>query len=191
MRQVDDQIRILDKAICRNIEDFKIGERGALSQDILKKLRDFVEVVSVKACGRDEYSYGIFQNEAQSYVAARANLKFLSTFHNYLQKTVSHYLPDEENSERLMLKYYEYLLRIKSLLKDKYNFDVLENIDKFPVNIDPVLQEYYEKIAVKINQPVKTRRKNNYRDRYYIEKIKPFFVNQEIYYEVTFIPIKS
>jgi hypothetical protein len=186
MRLVDEQIKILDKAICRHIKNFEIEERGALSQDILKNLRDFVEAVSVKASGETEYGYDIFQNQAAHYVSARADTKFLIKFHKYLQKTVSHYLPDEENSERLMLKYYEYLLKIKTFLKNKYNFDVLENIDKFPVNTDPVLQEYYEKIALKINQLTTTKRKSDYRDRYYIRKIKPFFVNQEVYYEATF-----
>ncbi len=186
MRQVDEQIKILDKAICRHIENFEIEKRGALSQDVLKNLRDFVEAVSVKASGETEYSYKIFQNQAKHYISARAGLNFLSKFHKYLQKTVSHYLPDEENSERLMLKYYGYLLKIKSFLRDNYNFNVLENIDKFPVNTDPALQEYYEKIAVKINQSAITRGKSDYRDRYYIRKIKPFFVSQEVYYEVTF-----
>ena len=186
MRDVDEQIKILDQAICRHIENFQEGERGALSQDVLKKLRDFVEVISVKASGETEYSYDIFQNKAKQYVSARAHLKFLNKFHKYLQKTVSHYLPDEENSERLMLKYYEYLLKIKSLLKDNYNFVVLNNIAKFPINTDPALQEYYEKIATKINEPKTTRRKSDYRDRYYIKKKKPFFVGQKVYYEVTF-----
>lgn len=186
MRNADEQIKILDQAICRHIESFKAGERGALSQDILKKLRDFVEVVSVKACGETNYSYEIFQSKARQYIAARADLKFLNKFHKFLQKTVSHYLPDEGNSERLMLKYYEYLLKIKSFLKNNFSLDTLCNINKFPVNTDPALQEYYEKIAEKINQPAATRIKSGYRDRYYIKKIKPFFVNQEVYYEVTF-----
>lgn len=186
MRHVDEQIRILDKAICRHIENFKIGERGALSQDILKNLRDFVEAVSVKVSGESEYSYDVFQDKAKHYVSTRADSKFLNKFHKYLQKTVSHYLPDEENSERLMLKYYEYLLKIKYFLKNKYNFEVLENINNFPENTDPALQEYYEKIAVKIKQPATNRKKSDYKDRYYIRKIKPFFVNQEVYYEVTF-----
>ena len=36
----------------------------------------------------------------------------------------------------MMLKYYEYLLKIKVFLKEKYNMDVLENIDDFPLNLD-------------------------------------------------------
>ena len=186
MRQVDEQIKNSNKLICKHIDNFKIWERGFLSQNILKNLRDLVEAVSVKAYGSNEYSYDIFKKKAKNYISARGHLKFLKKFHLYLQKTVSHYLTDEENSERLILKYYEYLLEIKNFLKHEYNFDVLENIEKFPINTDPLLQEYYEKIAFKINQQTIVRRKIHYKDRYYIRKIKPFFVNQKIYYEVTF-----
>ncbi|MEN7981817.1 MAG: AAA family ATPase [Nanoarchaeota archaeon] len=187
MRSVDEQIHILDEAICKHIENYEMNkDRGFLSQSILKILRDFIEAVSVKSSGQSEYHYDLFKNVAKGYVASRAELKFLNDFHKYLQKTVSHYLPSEENSERLMLKYYDYLLRIKYLLKDRYNISVLENINKFPIFNDPSLQKYYEKIVIEINKPVETRRRSDYMDRYYVRKIKPFFINQEKYYEVTF-----
>ena len=186
MRKTDDQIRISDDAVCKLIEKFEANERGFQSQNILDKLRTFVEAVAVKASGEDEYSYDIFQDKAKPYILARADLQFLRKFHKYLQQTLSHYLPDEEKSERLMLKYYEYLIKIKSFLKDKYDFDVLKNINRFPVSLDPALKEYYEKIVEKIHAPISKRRRNTYDDRYYIRKVKPFFVNNKVYYEITF-----
>ncbi|MBP6859162.1 MAG: AAA family ATPase [Candidatus Magasanikbacteria bacterium] len=186
MSKVDEQIRISDDAICKLINKLKADERGFLSQNILDKLRTFVEAVAVKASGEDDYSYVIYQNKAKLYVSSRADLRFLSKFHKFLQQTLSHYLPDEEKSERLMLKYYEYLLKIKSFLKNRYNFDVLENINNFPITVDSALKEYYEKIAEKINEPISKRKKSAYDDRYYIRKVKPFFVNNEVYYEITF-----
>lgn len=50
-----------------------------------------------------------------------------------------------------MLKYYEYLLH-KNLLHDRYNLNVLANLEDFPLHIDETLQEYYEKISVKVCQ---------------------------------------
>ena len=38
----------------------------------------------------------------------------------------------------------------------------------------------------RINEPKVGRLKSTYKDRYYIQKVKPFFVDFEIYYEVTF-----
>jgi hypothetical protein len=186
MRNTDEQIKISSDAICKLLDKFEVDERGCLSQNILDKLRTFVEAVAVKASGENEYSYDIFQKKARFYISARADLQFLRKFHKFLQQTISHYLPDEEKSERLMLKYYEYLLKIKSFLKKEYNLDVLENINKFPLKNDLALQEYYEKIVEKINEPTLKREKSAYKERYYIRKTKPFFVNNEVYYEITF-----
>ena len=82
-----------------------------------------------------------------------------------------------------MLKYYEYLLKIKNLLHE-FSLDVLGNLDKFPLATDSTLQEYYEKIAAKTAQYTGRWKI----EKYYIQKIKPFFIGQRIYYEVTFTP---
>jgi len=184
MTQVDEQIGICDQAICKLIETFGADERGFLSLNILNNLRTFVEAISVKTTGETDYSYLLFKNKAKSYVASRADLRFLSKFHKLLEISKSHYATDEEASERLMLKYYEYLLKIKSFLKKAYNIDVLNNIDKFPLNTDQTLSEYYQKIVAKIKKPTSAGVKNNV--RFYIQKVKPFFVNQEVFYELTF-----
>ncbi len=186
MRSVDEQINISNDAICKLIDKFGKDERGLLSQTILEQLRNFVEAVSVKTTGETEYSYQIFQNKAKNFVAARSNLRFLSKFHKYLQLSKSHYATDEDASERLMLKYYEFLLKIKSLLKNDFNIDVLYNIDKFPINTDPNLREFYTKIVEKIKEDSNTREKETNNYVYYVQKIKSFFVNQEVFYEVTF-----
>lgn len=188
MNKIDTAILEIDKVICANIGKFDDSERGLLSQNILSHLRNFVEYISLKAysLGNDiEITYDNI-TKANDYVSSRGNLKFLTKFHKFLQISASHYTLDEENSERLMLKYYEYLLKIKSYLKKSYDLDVLENIDDFPIKIDSALKEYYEKIAEKINFPASTRSASSYDERYYIKKIKPFFVRHEVYYEVTF-----
>jgi len=184
MRTVDEQIHISDKTIFKLIETFGINERGFLSQNILNNLRTFVEAISVKVAGETEYSNEIFKKVAKNFVASRSDLRFLSKFHKCLQKSKSHYATDEEASERLMLKYYEYLLRIKYFLNTSYNIDVLNNIDKFPLDTDQALSEYYNKIAEKIKNPTSEGKKSNI--RFYIQKVKPFFVNQEVFYELTF-----
>lgn len=188
MSAIDVAILDIDKVICGNISKFGELERGLLSQNILAQLRNFVEHISLKAYsnGKDiEITY-LNITKAIAFVKTRGELKFLSKFHDFLQITASHYTLGEENSERLVLKYYEYLLKSKSFLKNKYNLDILNNIDEFPINIDPALNEYYEKIAQKISQPSTTRLKDIYNDRCYVQKIKPFFVNFEVFYEVTF-----
>ncbi|NRT75131.1 ATP-dependent DNA helicase [Clostridium beijerinckii] len=188
MNKIDAEILNINKNICKNIEKHDPTERGFLSQNILSQLRNFVEDISLKSYsnGNDiEITYGNIK-KANNYVKTESELNFLGKFHKLLQASASHYTLDEENSERLMLKYYEYLLKIKSLLKSRYNMNVLDNIDKFPINLDSNLKEYYEKIAARIDGLKQYGLKNVYNDRYYIQKIKPFFVANQVYYEVTF-----
>ncbi len=184
MRTVDEQINICDQTICELINIFSGDQRGFLSQNILNNLRTFVEAISVKVSGETNYDNDVFKNKAKNFVASRANLRFLSKFHKRLQESKSHFATDDDASERLMLKYYIYLLKIKTLLKSNYNLDVLRNIKKFPLDTDQTLSEYYEKIAEKIKNPKSTQVKSNI--RFYIQKTKPFIVNQEVFYELTF-----
>jgi len=185
MRKVDEQIKISDDAICKLIDTFGEDQRGFLSQSILDKLRTFVEAVSVKVSGEMDYNYDLFNSKAKNYTASMASTRFLADFHNFLKISKSHYATDEQASERLMLKYYEYLLKLKSYLKQHFDIDVLRNIGKFPVNTDNTLGEYYRKIVEKIDR-LDVRQSELYRDRFYILKVKPFFVNHEVFYEITF-----
>lgn len=191
IRRIDEQIFRSDAAICRHIDNLDALGRGAVSQDILSNLRTFVEhaMFKIYAHAHDTtYNYSNI-DQAISFVKTKGNLKFLWRFHDYLQIVASHYTLEPEDSERVMLKYYEFMLRIKDFLKTQYGLDVLANLDKFPLNIDRNLQEYYEKIAERLirrNHRADIASSDNM--RYYVYKIKPFFVDQRIYYEVTFMP---
>jgi energy-coupling factor transporter ATP-binding protein EcfA2 len=186
MLKIDIEILNINKVICKNIDKFDDSDRGLLSQNIISQLRNFIDHIFLKVYSKGHDIENTYDNivKANEYLKERADLRFLSKFYKFLQPVASHYTLNEENSERLMLKYYEYLLKIKSFLKKTYNFDVLENIDDFPIVTDSTTKEYYEKIAQKINQ---FRMRNSDNERYYIQKTKPFFVNYEVYYEVTFI----
>lgn len=187
--KIDSVISATNTIICKNIDKFDASERGLLSQNILAQTRTFVESIAVKifSQGADiDYNHDNIRNSLAFVKSLNGNYRFLCEFHNLLQKSVSHYTLDENNSERLMLKYYEYLLKIKVFLKDSYGMEVLGNINNFPLNTDPKLMEYYGKIVAKIKTSELDSSRSSYSDRYYIQKIKPFFVNQKIFYEITF-----
>ncbi|MBD3647452.1 MAG: AAA family ATPase, partial [Pseudomonadales bacterium] len=97
-----------------------------------------------------------------------------------------HYPLDGDASERLMLKYYEYLYRIRSLVQDIHGIVLLSNLEDFPVDLDPSLREYHEKIALRIQAVRSTFPDQTTQNRYYIHKTRPFFVSGKVYYEVTF-----
>ena len=189
MTTVSEQIRSADDAICRNIASLA-DQRPLLSQNILSQLRNLVEGVAVRL--HTSSPDAVFEYAAVkpglTFVKSKARFNFLGRFHKLIEKSASHYTLDGDDSERLMLKYYEYLYRIRSLLRDELGVAVLANLDDFPVDLDTSLQEYHRKIAARIEAVRSTPPDSSTRSRYYIHKIRPFFVGGRIYYEVTFNP---
>lgn len=188
MDQLDKAIFNINQNICKNIKE--VEGRGFLSQNILGQLRNFVEHISLKLYCYDnqksmEVSYENFKI-GNNHVSRFSKYAFLREFHELLQISASHYTLDENCSERLMLKYYEFLIRIKELLKGKIEFEILSNLNDFPIYQDTQLTKYYKAISDAINNPNLKFDRVAYRDRYYIHKVKPFFIDDKIYYEVTY-----
>ena len=115
MTTVSDQIQSADEAICRNIESLA-DQRALLSQNLLSQLRNLVEGVAVRlhtGSPDAEFNYAAVE-PGLAFVKSRARFNFLGKFHKLIQISASHYTLDSDASERLMLKYYEYLHRIRS-----------------------------------------------------------------------------
>jgi energy-coupling factor transporter ATP-binding protein EcfA2 len=184
---VGEQIKSADEAICQNIDSLT-DQRALLSQNVLAQLRNLVEGVAVRLhAGRSdaEFNYAAV-DPGLAFVKSDAKLNFLGKFHKLIQASASHYTLDGDASERLMLKYYEYLLRIRHLLQDNFRIAVLANLESFPINLDPSLREYHEKIAARIVSAHRSPADSGARDRFYIHKTRPHFVGGQIFYEVTF-----
>lgn len=187
MASITNQIQSANAAICQNIDSLA-NQRPLLSQNVLAQLRNLVEGVIVRLhIGSDsaEFSYDAVE-PALAYVRSQGKLNFLGRFHKLLQASASHYTLDGDASERLMLKYYEYLHRLRSLVWTTCGTNVLANLELFPVDLDPSLSEYHLEIAKRIEAVRKTGLNQEAGARYYIHKIRPFFVEGRIYYEVTF-----
>lgn len=190
MPSIDDSIRRIDAVICRHLDNIENSSRGAISQDILEQLMKFVNHVMLKfyANGSDIPINDANIAKAAEYAQINSQLSTLYKFRNFLQVVTTQFTLDEDGSERLMLKYYQYLLEAKTLLSQFYGILVLHNLEKFPLHLDDTLQEYYGKIAEKLeHHPAGYGGTGN--NKYYIQKIKPLFVNRRIYYEVTFAPV--
>lgn len=190
MPSIDESIKKIDNVICRHLDEIENNSRGAISQDILEQLTKFVNHIMLKfyANGREIPITAENIAKATEFAQINSELYTLYKFHNYLEVVTTQYTLDEDGSERLMLKYYQYLLEAKNLLSHYYGIEVLHNIDKFPLHLDDTLQEYYKKISEKIERhPAEFH--TDSKDKYYIQKIKPLFVNRKIYYEITFTPI--
>jgi len=185
MATVGEQIVNADKAICSNIASLA-DQRALLSQNVLAQLRNLVEGAAVRihtGSSDAEFNYAAV-DPALAFVKSKGKLNFLGKFHKLIQVSASHFTLDGDASERLMLKYYEYLYRIRGLLKARCGMAVLANLEDFPVDLDPSLREYHEKIAARIDV-ARAALDNSPRDRYYIHKTRPFFAGGHIYYEAT------
>lgn len=182
---VDEQIRISDTLICKNIDTINEENIWLASQNILNWLRTFVEAIAVKITGQGEYKHEIYKEYWIPLISTKSKYKFLYTFHQNLQISESHYDQDEANSQRLILKYYEYLIKIKNFLKKNYNIDVLHNVNKLDSLFDKSLSEYYIRISEKIKNWAWIP-DNTFKDSYYIWKKKPIIIGNEILYEITF-----
>ena len=192
MNDLDERIINISNIICENIDAFDISKRGLLAQNILQQLRNFVEVISVKYYSRQfpnenvVYDYDNIKKSIAYLEIGKKEIRFLREFHKLLQMSVSHYSPSYTSAERLMLKYYEFLLKTKTFVKEKYNLEILQNITKFPVRGSPELERYYKQIAEIID--TSSYEDVKYGRRFYIQKKKPFFIDSNIYYELTLTP---
>src|SRR5450759_1121983 len=132
MATVSKQIQSADEAICRNIESLA-DQRALLSQNVLSQLRNLVEGIAVRlhtGSPDAEFNYDAVE-PGLAFVKSKARFNFLGKFHKLIRISTSHYTLDGDASERLMLKYYEYLHRIRSLLQDNCGVSVLANLDAF------------------------------------------------------------
>ena len=191
--KIDEQILQIDRLIYKIIETLGPSERGFVSQNILAQLRNLVEHVMLKVWKSPNDVENSYENicKAIEHTKSRGDLKFLRRFHDYLQIVASHYTLDEENSERLMLKYYEFLLKIKLFLRQRHGLGILQNIDNFPINTDPGIRQYHERIAERIDRHKAQASGHLNSERFYIRRAKPFFVKNRIYYEITFTPVNA
>ena len=194
MVSIDENLTYINNVICNNLDQVGTDNRGFISQNILAQLRNFVELIILKIDGRN-LNPNIYDQRVDAIDKLKGrpsrNNRFILEFYNLLQESVSHYTVDQDGSERLMLKYYEYLLKIKKLLKSRFNMEVLENIDMFPLRKDYKAEKYHQSIAEKIESETKKENVNFNVDRFYVKSIKPFFYNHEIYYEVTLDDVNS
>lgn len=124
-------------------------------------------------------------NERLAWELSQFNIEtqYLSKFLKGL-KYIGSRIPDEGQSERLMLKYYSYLWEIRKFLKNNFSILVLENLESFPLHTDTLDTEYYEMVVSSI-AAIDLSPKNVRTSRYYIQKKTPFFVNGERYFEIT------
>lgn len=142
MKTMDEMIKADNQAICDNIDDLEFKSRDKVAQNMLSYFRNLVEHIAIKIY-LDVYPNTTVQRsttgEAMEHLKTSNEFYFLRQFHAFLQDSRSHYTPDNDGAERLVLKYYEYLLQIKIFMRKRYNMEILHNLEKFPLDLDVML----------------------------------------------------
>lgn len=114
--------------------------------------------------------------------------RFLHEFHTMLQKSVSHYTSSLDGSERLLLKYREYLYRCRDIASKRLGVRILSGLDNVDWDIDPGLQEYYDSIAQEVDYLCAITPAAVAGRRYYVYSRKPFYSCGRLYYEYSLTP---
>lgn len=164
------------------------NNRGEVAVRILSIARNLNDHIADKIWKEINPSQPMGLQKVASKFSIVRNYKFIAQFDKYLRKSVSHFTPSEDGGERLMIKYYHYFLLLKKAFFDRYGIDILKNIDLFLEDIDEQTKNYYSKVSEQIEYTLSYIYTNKNFDNYYISRIKPFFINREIYYEVTLEP---
>ena len=109
--------------------------------------------------------------------------KFLATFLQGL-RYIGLRVPEDGQYERLMLKYYDFLWKIRDYLQKNYDMQVLSNLEKFPLKINKEDEEYNQLLSSAIESVANTYNPIN-NNRYYVQKKTSFYVGRERYFEIT------
>lgn len=190
---INKKIKDLNIKIEKNIDD-SVDNRGYMSQNIIKSLRDLVEYISFKVYVIEkakcyvEYNH---ENNGKSiqYIKSIHKHEILKNFHALLEIGPSHSSYSEDGSIRLMVKYQEYLINLKRYYFDIFNERILTNLYKFPIfKIDPSLYNYYKEIYDKLVEIKFDKNERVYGNAYYIKKTKTVVIDDRIFYELTLTP---
>lgn len=177
-------VRICDEQISETIDRFEISQetRDSISKRMLNRLYDLCSATLILHT-IDEGFQNVTTRLAWEHSLLKLDTKYLGTFLRGLQY-IGNRIPDDGQSERLMLKYYDFLWQIRKSFEERYGVSILQNLEKFPLAIDKLDYQYYQIVSEVIEStpldpdPLGV-------SRFYIQKKVPFFIGKERYYELT------
>lgn len=155
--------------------------RDNVSQRILNRLYDLcVSALLLNSLSKENTSVGLAYAWEQSLLDIHT--KYLGSFLQML-KYIESRIPDEGQSERLMLKYYSFLWQIREDFKAN-GIQILTNLEKFPLKTDQIDFEYYKSVA----EAIESRKSSSVAlisTNYYVQNKVPFYIGKNRYFEVT------
>lgn len=176
-----------NKRINESLLNSQSLQQCEVAESIIVRLRNLTQ--SVQAYIKETYQPEVFKERYKELLAAdkycqnNDRFNFISTFLKDLNP-VQHESVYGEYAERLLQKYYHYLLKIKTLFSNEFRVTILENLSKYPLDLDNSFLEYYRRI---IPYLTKAKLTNDFKGahQYYVQKKKMIFVDGVLFYEYT------
>lgn len=179
-------IMLCDEEICESIDRMELY--NATRDDVSRRILNRLYILCTSALLFNLLRLGFSRATLQlAWEKAMLNIhtKYLGNFLKAL-KYVGTRTPENGQSERLMLHYYDFLWQIRKDLQEYHHISVLNNLEKFPIHTDAddIDKEYYALVAQAVDSAAPGPHELC-ASRYYVQKKTPFFVSGERYYEVT------
>lgn len=190
---INKQIMNIDSKICGIINDYIVLKDSQKVADyVIQFLRTYLEHIAariyagenpheeVRVRGKDKWytKYMKFLKENNEY-------GYIWRMHASLQITTSHYVPENDGAIRLMEGYLSKLYQLRDQMRNKFELEILHNLELYPQQIiselDPFYEDIYEAIR-KIRLDGQTEHTN---DRYYITRKKYRSVAGKGFFEYT------
>lgn len=183
---IDDLNRIIkrcDEEIMFWLNNINDLNRDSISQYLLNKLYDLcTSVLLIHAINKVNKSVDL--QFAWENALLDIHTKYLSSFLKMIMY-INNHVPEDGQSERLMVKYYDYLWRIRNDLK-QYGYVILTNLEKFNIEIKSLTDtKLYNDIANAIRNIDEKDKGLSFKNRYIIQKKSAFYVNEERYFELS------
>lgn len=187
-------MKIIDKRLIEtaNFIDGKFSEthaqnRAEMSTEILPHLRHFCEAFMYKVYD-EENSVDLYQTQENLTLVRKyfkAHHYDIYKLHCLLDKSVGHIDFGPMQSEAIMLKYIPKLIELKVFLYQNYNIKLLDNITKYPLDLDNSLSLFYEKILAALCD-AKCVTQVFTRNQYFVRKRSMKYINGYVFYEYVF-----
>ncbi len=183
-KEVEKVINRCDKDISDRIASLSLPDENydSISEQIIPRLDDMCKSALIMNSMR----LGVERPDlklAWEQSLLDINTKYLSVFYKGL-KYIENRVPEDGQSGRLMLKYYNFLWQIRKDMKGSYNIEILKNLEDLTPPIDELDKQYYASVAAVVEK-VDFSKSYQSNSRYYIQKKVPFFIGTERYYEIT------
>ena len=186
------EVESICSEIDKKIEKYPTESRDSISSDLLKRLRDLVEHISVccflKYNQEEQKQQYDYIEKGIGFIKGKSKFFCLYNFYEELRASVSHYSIYGDAAERMMLKYLTNLVELKSFYKKEFGKEILTSLELFPLDMDATFQSYYLEIAHSMSLVDFSKTPTREKDTYYVRKKKLISIDSHIFYECTLSP---